>query len=120
MELRCLRRRVRPVLAAALCAPALFGCAYTYIDADGNRNAIGFVHLTVPPTTPEPKAADWMRLRTFGFVLSRTDIGSALEVGYADSTLAAVRNNKCIPLDSLPPVLIATSGDADATVATTR
>ena len=107
-------RRPGSWLLASLWAAALGGCAHTYIDSEGNRNIIGWVNLTLPPAAPEPRAADWMRVRTVGLVLSRTDIGSAIELGYADSTLAAIRNNSCVLLGRLPPALFPTPGTDDA------
>lgn len=113
MDMRCVRHRASRLLLALLGAGTLAGCAHTYIDREGNRNIIGWVNLTLPPAAPEPRAADWMRVRTVGLVLSRTDIGSALEIGYADSTLAAIRNDSCVQLDRVPPILFAT-GDSHA------
>jgi hypothetical protein len=104
---------LRRTVAAAWCALAclqLSGCAHAYIDADGNRNVIGFVHLTLPPSAEDPKTADWMRMRTVGLALSRTDIGSALELGYSDNTLAVIRKNSCVQLGQLPTNLLSTSG----------
>jgi hypothetical protein len=101
------------VAAAACCALAclqLGGCAHAYIDADGNRNVIGFVHLTLPPPAMEPKAADWMRMRTVGLALSRTDIGGALEFGYSDNTLAVIRKNSCVQIGQLSTNLLSASG----------
>jgi len=116
MDMRCARRRTWGLLLAALGAAALGGCAHTYIDSDGNRNVIGWVNLTLPPAAPAPRAADWMRVRTLGLVLSRTDIGSAIELGYADSTLAAIRNDSCVQLDRLPPILFPGASHAMVTI----
>jgi hypothetical protein len=92
--------KMRRKVAAAWCALAclqLLGCAHAYIDADGNRNVIGFVHLTLPPPAADPKTADWLRMRTVGLALSRTDIGGALELGYSDNTLAVIRKTASYP-----------------------
>ena len=88
----------------------LSACAHTYIDADGNRNVIGWVHLTLPVPAQKEQAADWIRMRTIGLALSRTDIGGALEFGYSDNTLAVIRNNSCVQLDQLPPTLLSFQG----------
>jgi hypothetical protein len=96
------------LLALALPGLAwLAGCASSYIDSDGTRHVVGLVHLTLPPSTPEPKVADWMRVRTVGLAVSRTEIGATFALGYADDTLAAIRNNSCVQLDRLPPHLLA-------------
>lgn len=117
-------RRLRRIAACAVLgaglAGALGGCAHAYVDADGNRNVVGFVHLTLPPSTPEPKAADWMRMRTVGLALSRTDIGGALELGYSDNTLAVVRNNSCVQLNRLPFTLLSSPGAVNASASTDR
>jgi hypothetical protein len=107
MDLRCGFGRLG-LLALALAGLAgLAGCASTYIDSDGTRHVIGLVHLTLPPSAPEPKVADWMRVRTVGLAVSRTDLGATFTLGYADDTLAAIRNNSCVQLDRLPSPLLA-------------
>jgi len=80
-----------------LCGGALCGCAhYTYLDADGNQRTIGWVNMTQPAAgATTPVAANWVRLRTVGFALSSTELGSTLELGYSDNTLAVVRNHSC-------------------------
>jgi hypothetical protein len=113
----------RTVAAAACCALAclqLGGCAHAYIDGDGNRNVIGFVHLTLPPAAQEPRAADWMRMRTLGLALSRTEIGGALEFGYSDNTLAVIRNNSCVRIGQLSANLLSSSGATNAPESTGR
>jgi hypothetical protein len=97
--------RLRRAAGVLIALSGLCGCAHSYIDADGNRNVIGFVHLTLPPSDKEPRAADWMRVRAIGLALSRTEIGGALELGYSDNTLAAVRNNSCVQLPQPPATL---------------
>lgn len=97
-------------LGLALALAMLAGCAHTYVDAGGNRHVVGMMHLTLPADTAIPKSADWLRMRTIGLALSSTDLGSALELGYSDNTLAVVRNNSCVRLDRLPATLFSTAG----------
>lgn len=107
------RRRHRiasATLVGALVGAMLGGCAHTYTDAGGNRHIVGLVNLTLPAESSERKAADWIRMRTVGLALSRTDIGSALELGYSDNTLAVVRNNSCVQLARLPTTLFSSPG----------
>ena len=106
MRRLCLPGLVLPMLLSA--------CAHTYIDADGNRNVVGWVHLTLPPAMADRKAADWIRMRTFGLAVSSTDIGGAFELGYSDNTLAVIRNNSCVALDRLPPSLQLSQGEQHA------
>lgn len=115
-----LRRPVLAALRAALVAGTLCGCAHSYIDADGTRHVIGLVHLTLPPSDPAPRAADWMRTRTVGLALSRMDIGSSLELGYSDNLLAVVRNNSCVSMDTLPVTLLFSPGAPNALDSTDR
>lgn len=106
-------RRCCPAVCA-LVAVMLGGCAHVYVDADGQRHVIGFMHLSLPADAAAPTAADWMRWRTVGLAISSTDLGHALEIGYSDNTLAVVRNNSCVALDRLPSTLLSSTGDRHA------
>lgn len=85
----------RYLIGLLLATSLLMGCAHSYVDAEGKRHIVGLVNLTISPATAEPAAADWVRLRTIGISLSRSDISSSLDVGYSDNTLAVIRNNSC-------------------------
>lgn len=102
-------RAVGALIGALLC-----GCAHSYADADGNRHIVGILHLTLPQMAGEQKAADWMRWRTVGVAISRSEMGSAVEIGYSDNTLAVVRNNSCVALDRLPFTLVSSAGEHHA------
>jgi len=82
------------ILATALCS----GCAHVWVDAAGNRHVIGLVALTLPPVDAAQRGAETIRTRAVGLTLTRTDIGSALVLGYHDSSLTAVRNHALVPL----------------------
>lgn len=91
--------RICPAIVAALAL--LSGCAHNYLDQAGNRRVIGWVDLTLPPAiAAHDTGADWIRMRTFGLAISSSPIGSALDLGYSDNTVAVVRNNSCV---ALPP-----------------
>ncbi len=79
----------------------LAGCAHVYVDADGTRHVVGFVDLQLPPATGRPTAAESLRSRSFGVSLTRSDVGSAVVLGYSDTTLAFVRNHALLPAAAL-------------------
>jgi hypothetical protein len=96
-------------------ALALMGaCAHTYIDQAGDRHVVGWVNLTLPAIPPKDQGADWIRLRTIGFAYSSTDIGSAIELGYSDNTLAVIRKNSCVMLDPALAPLLTSTGESHA------
>lgn len=76
----------------------LGGCAFVWVDANGNRNVVGLMHLTLPPTKTEA-AAETLRVRTIGLTWTQADAGSALVLGYGDTTLGFLRNDVCVALD---------------------
>lgn len=75
----------------------LGGCAHVWIDADGNRHVAGLMHLTLSPTQA---AAETLRVRTFGLAVTRAEAGSAMVLGYSDTTLGFLRNDVCVVPDS--------------------
>lgn len=81
---------------APLASLAFLGaCASVWVDTDGNRHVIGLMHLTLSPPQTQA-AAETLRVRTFGLSWTHADAGSALLLGYGDTTLGFVRNNVCI------------------------
>ena len=58
--------------------------------------------LTLSPTYP-PAAAETLRVRTIGFSWTSADAGSALLLGYGDTTLGFLRNNVCIAPNATQP-----------------
>ncbi len=82
------------MLASALCS----GCAHVWVDAAGNRHVLGLVAMTLPPADAAPRGADTLRTRAIGLTLTRSEVGSALVLGYHDSSLTAVRNHALVPL----------------------
>jgi hypothetical protein len=99
-----------PLLALALACTA---CAHTYIDATGNRHIVGLVNLTLPADSTAA-AGDWVRMRTIGLSISRTDIASSIDLGYSDNTLAIIRDNSCAFIGQLPDGTIPLEGQDHA------
>ena len=89
-------------LGAAVSLAVLGGCAHVWVDAEGNRHVVGLLHLTLQPTRPQP-AAETLRVRTLGLTWTQADAGSALVLGYADTTLGFLRNDICIAPDRAQP-----------------
>lgn len=80
----------------------LCGCAVSYVDDQGARHLVGWVHVSLPPATDGLPPAESLRARTVGLLVTSGDVGRALSVGYADITMAYVRGNTCVrwPLES--------------------
>lgn len=84
----------RPTQAFAMTlALLLTGCAHVFVGADGSRNVIGLVWLTLPTASASPAAAEAIRTRSLGLTLTLSEAGNALTLGYSDATLAFVRDN---------------------------
>lgn len=93
-----------PLLRLGALASLTFlgACANVWVDAEGNRHVVGLIHLTLSPTQP-PAAAETLRVRTFGLSWTHADAGSALLLGYGDTTLGFVRNNVCVVSEATQP-----------------
>ena len=76
----------------------LGGCAHVWVDAEGNRNVVGLMHLTLPPAETQA-AAETLRVRTLGLTWTQANAGSALVLGYGDTTLGFLRNDVCVAPD---------------------
>ena len=75
------------------------GCAHVWVDAEGQRHLLGWMHLTLPPAQG-PIAAETLRVQTLGLGWTRAEVGSALVLGYADTTLGFLRNGVCLAPDA--------------------
>lgn len=85
-------------LVAAAGLTVLGGCAHVWVDAEGSRHVLGLMHLTLPPTQIKA-AAETLRVRTLGLTWTQADAGSALVLGYGDTTLGFLRNDVCVAPD---------------------
>jgi hypothetical protein len=92
-----MRDSVHPLrrLAAVASLAFLGGCAHVWVDAEGNRRVVGLMSLTLPPAQTRA-AAETLRVRTLGLTWTQADAGSALVLGYGDTTLGFVRNDVCV------------------------
>jgi hypothetical protein len=102
---------LRPQIAAlmcrwailAACVFALPGCAHSYIDADGNRHVLGFVHLVTPrPENDRNIGAESVRVKSIGLSMLASPQRTNFTLGYSDDTLLFLRNNACVFTDPLP------------------
>jgi hypothetical protein len=98
--------RLSSLILVVASSMLLGGCVHMSSNPDGTRQITGWVSMTLPPTSASPTAADWIRLRSFGLAYSRTDIGTSVDLGYSDNTLAVIRGNSCIILDPVPTRLL--------------
>jgi len=69
------------------------GCASVHMDAQGQRHVVGLLWLTLPPADVAPVGGTSLRARGLGLVVTSTDIGSAVVLGYSDSTHTVLRND---------------------------
>ena len=83
------------VLAVAIAASSLAGCAHTYVDDNGSRHVIGLVWAKLPPPLGGT-AADSLRVRAIGLSAATTPVGTALVLGYSDSNIVVVRENQLV------------------------
>lgn len=87
------------------------GCALMAVDADGTRHVFGFVQMTLPPPALDV-GADAIRVRSAGLsVLTTPVVGSSLVLGYADLTIAAMRNHSSISMSAFPGASIQPAKD---------
>jgi hypothetical protein len=73
----------------------LSGCSHVWVDSNGDRHVIGFVHLTIPADSGRA-AAETLRVQTLGLSWTQAEAGSALLLGWGDTTLGFLRNNVCV------------------------
>jgi hypothetical protein len=85
---------------------SLAACAQLHVAPDGTRHVVGFVYMELPSVDVESTGATSVRVVSLGLTLVRTEIGSAINLGYGDITAASVSNNACVPLAALWPASI--------------
>lgn len=82
-------------LAAVAGLTVLSGCAHVWVDGEGNQHVVGVMHLTQPPLKTRA-AGETLRVRTLGVTWTQANVGSALVLGYSDTTLGFLRNDVCV------------------------
>jgi hypothetical protein len=93
--------RARVLVASVLLAAlAGFGCAHRYVDPQGQVHVVGLVDVTLPASPPN--SASSLRARGVGLLLSRDAIGTALSIGYSDSTLTVIPPEGCFNIGAAP------------------
>lgn len=90
------RSQRHAVLLLAL-SSALPGCASVHVDEHGRTHVAGFVWLTLPPSEAAP-AANVVRTRSVGMVLTNGPEGGSIVIGYSDQTLATIYNQSVVRL----------------------
>jgi hypothetical protein len=83
------------VAVAVALSGSLAGCAFNYVAEDGSRHAIGLMHLVLPSET-EPARASSVTMQAVGLSVTQGDVGTALTVGYSETSFAYVRENTCV------------------------
>jgi hypothetical protein len=94
-------RGARIVVAALATLAVLQGCAHSWVDADGTRHVVGLVNLSLPPQSAALTAGESIRSQAIGLSFSASEAGSALVLGYSDTTFAFVRNHSLVFADAL-------------------
>ena len=94
---QCLRLIVLIVLGVNLSA-----CALNYVDDQGVTHVVGFVNMSIPPSTiTEQAVAESVQIQTVGVSLYSTPINKGIVVGYGKELLTAVHNNAIVGETSL-------------------
>ena len=76
---------------------ALGGCAFSYMDANGDRHAVGLLDVTVrAPAAPETFAGDVVEMTSLGLSIGQTAQGGYLTAGFNRETTAALRDNALV------------------------
>src|SRR5204862_1074702 len=69
----------------------LGGCAFSYMDANGDRHAVGLLDVTVrAPAAPETFAGDVVEMDSLRLSIGHTARGGQLTAGCNDDTASAM------------------------------
>jgi hypothetical protein len=81
----------------ALVAAVVQGCAFTYVDAHGDRHAIGLLDITIhSPASIATVAGDVVEVTTFGLSVGSTAQGGYVTAGYNHEVTAALRDDALV------------------------
>ena len=98
-----LPRIVRIVFAASILASA--GCAYHFVDTNGNQRIVGFVDIETKLANNSAEfAGELVKLQTFGLLVSSNPVGSSMALGYDSEVFAQLKNNSLVvgnPLNAI-------------------
>ena len=76
---------------------ALAGCAYKYVDSEGDERVVGFVNMkTRPAAASGPHAGTVVDLQVLGLGISRTAQGGSLILGYSREVTAQIKDNALV------------------------
>lgn len=79
----------------------LGGCAFSYTDEAGNRHVIGMMHMTLPPPDTLSQGSTAVRMTSVGLSFTQWDVGTAMALGYNETTLIGVGPNSCVAIKDL-------------------
>jgi len=92
----------------ATLATGLSGCAFSYIDSQGDLHAIGLLDMSVrAAASPATLAGDVVEITSLGLSLGRNAQGGYLNAGFSRQTTAALRDNALVignPITALAPI----------------
>src|SRR4051794_10766634 len=72
------------------------GCALTYIDANGDQHAIGFLDVAVRSPASIALAGDVVEVSSLGLSIGQTAQGGYVTAGFNRVTTAALRDNSLV------------------------
>ena len=79
-------REASKILAVLLCAINSSCASISYVDKDGARHVIGFVHVSTPAAQAaglECNAGNYLQVQALGVTILSTPESSGLTLGYA-------------------------------------
>ena len=103
-------RPIRTAFIVTAITSCLSGCAYSYVDEDGNRHIIGLVSLKLTPTGgSQTLAGDVADITTVGISIADTAQGAHFTIGYSRDVVAALKNDAAVMGNPLAALLAAGS-----------
>ena len=95
---RCADGSSGPGLAPLVAAACLFlgGCAYSYVDRDGDRHVIGLVNLEIAAADDATFAGRVIDLSTFGISFAENAAGRSFTIGYSREITGDLRNHALV------------------------
>lgn len=70
------------------------GCALTTVGADGSREVVGFVRMSLPAPTPAGTlAGETIELNVLGLLVFGSPVGGGVALGYSREQITGLKNN---------------------------